>query len=106
MTSVTRSHGNKPMTYKLNVKKALDKKIEATDGVRSCNIEFKGGTSTLVIICNVGAYRILKSSIDEYYDQSKDWIYRPYTKTRKSNLQDVNKQPSIMIVEESVPVKK
>lgn len=59
-TSVTRSHGNKPMTYKLNVKKALDKKIEATDGVRSCNIEFKGGTSTLVIICNVGAYEILK----------------------------------------------
>lgn len=99
--SVTRSHGNKHMSYRLNAKKALDKKIDATDRDHSCDMEFKDGT--LVITCNAGAYEILKSSIYKYYDQSEDRTYRLHTKTSKSSLPDVSKQP--MIVEESLSVK-
>lgn len=48
----------------LNVKKELDKKIEATDGDRSCNIEFKEGTSTLVITCYVGNPLLMNITIN------------------------------------------
>ncbi|CAC5358967.1 unnamed protein product [Mytilus coruscus] len=65
--SVTRSHENNPMTYILNAKKALDKKIESTDRDHSYNIKFK-----------------------------EDRTYRLYTKTSKSNLPEVNKQLMIV----------
>jgi rRNA processing protein Krr1/Pno1 len=48
---------NHKMSYKINTKKTLEKKIEATE--RSlCNIELKSGT--LVITCSAASYEILK----------------------------------------------
>jgi hypothetical protein len=48
------------MSYKINTKKTLEKKIDATE--RSlCNIELKSGT--LVITCSAASYEILKKSI-------------------------------------------
>jgi hypothetical protein len=48
---------NHKMSYKINTKRTLEKKIEATE--RSlCNIELKSGT--LVITCSAASYEILK----------------------------------------------
>jgi hypothetical protein len=49
------------MNYNLNSKKALGKKIEASERELDCDIQLKSGT--LVLTCSAAAYEILKKAI-------------------------------------------
>jgi hypothetical protein len=87
------------MSYKINTKKTLEKKIEATE--RSlCNIELKSGT--LVITCSAASYEILKKSIYEYYDHSSTKTFRLHTKSSKPDNEIV--AGKMLIIEESLSI--
>ena len=91
---------NHKMSYKINTKKTLEKKIEATE--RSlCNIELKSGT--LVITCSAASYEILKKSIYEYYDHSSTKTFRLHTKSSKPDNESV--AGKMLIIEESLSIK-
>ena len=91
---------NYKMSYKINTKKTLEKKIEATE--RSlCNIELKSGT--LVITCSAASYEILKKSIYEYYDHSSTKTFRVHTKSSKPDNESV--AGKMLIIEESLSIK-
>jgi hypothetical protein len=88
------------MSYKINTKKTLEKKIEATE--RSlCNIELKSGT--LVITCSAASYEILKKSIYEYYEHSSTKTFRLHTKLSKPDNE--NMDGKMLIIEESLSIK-
>jgi hypothetical protein len=88
------------MSYKINPKKTLEKKIEATE--RSlCNIELKSGT--LVITCSAASYEILRKSIYEYYDHSSTKTFCLHTKSSKPDNESM--AGKMLIIEESLSIK-
>ena len=56
------------MKYKLNSKKAINKKIEACKRDLNIEIELKKGTLVMTLIS--GAYELFKEAIFQYYDKS------------------------------------
>jgi hypothetical protein len=89
------------MSYKINTKKTLEKKIEATE--RSpCNIELKSGT-LIVITCSAASYEILKKSIYEYYEHSSTKTFRLHTKSSKPDNESI--AGKMLIIEESLSIK-
>jgi len=91
---------NHKMSYKINTKKTLEKKIEATE--RSiCNIELKSGT--LVITCSAASYEILKKSIYEYYKHSSTKTFHLHTKSSKPDNESM--AGKMLIIEESLSIK-
>jgi hypothetical protein len=59
------------MNYNLNSKKALGKKIEASERELDCDIQLKSGT--LVLTCSAAAYEILKKTILIAYGFQMAW---------------------------------
>jgi hypothetical protein len=62
------------MNYNLNSKKALGKKIEASERELDCDIQLKSGT--LVLTCSAAAYEILKKAIYDEWFQSLSYFER------------------------------
>ncbi|CAC5396965.1 unnamed protein product [Mytilus coruscus] len=89
------------MSYNLNARKALDKKMDAAERESEIEITLKAGT--LVVTCNAGAYEALKHTIYKYYSESQELCYKLHTKTSKANIDSSNNQ--IMTVEKSLSIK-
>jgi hypothetical protein len=88
------------MNYDLNSKKALGKKIEASERELDCDIQLKSGT--LVLTCSAAAYEILKKAIYEHYN-SLDKSIVVHTKRSKLDNRDISIEP--VITEESISVR-
>ena len=89
------------MNYNLNSKKALGKKIEASERELDCDIQLKSGT--LVLTCSAAAYEILKKAIYEHYNNSLDKSIVVHTKRSKLDNRDISIEP--VITEESISVR-
>ena len=89
------------MNYNLNSKKALGKKIEASERELDCDIQLKSGT--LVLTCSAAAYEILKKAIYEHYNNSLDKSIVVHTKRSKLDNRDLSIEP--VITEESISVR-
>lgn len=89
------------MNYNLNSKKALGKKIEASERELDCDIQLKSGT--LVLTCSAAAYEILKKAIYEHYNNSLDKSIVVHTKRSKLDNRDISIEP--VITEESIYVR-
>ncbi|CAC5388939.1 unnamed protein product [Mytilus coruscus] len=89
------------MSYNLNARKALDKKMDAAERESEIEITLKAGT--LVVTCNAGAYEALKHALYKYYSESQELCSKLHTKTSKANIDSSNNQ--IMTVEESLSIK-
>ncbi|VDI45252.1 Hypothetical predicted protein [Mytilus galloprovincialis] len=95
----TPSKSEMNMNYRLNERKALFKKVEATK--RHFNVEIQLKRGTLVMTYSPAAYEIYKQAIYEYYDNSTT---KSYTRTDKTSATD-SKALRKAIVEESLSVK-
>jgi len=70
------------MNYKLNEKKALSKKVEATH--RPLNVEIVLKRGTLVMIFTPAAYEIYKYEIFKYYEQHPQKTFTIHKKTSET----------------------
>jgi hypothetical protein len=88
------------MNYNLNSKKALGKKIEASERELDCDIQLKSGT---LVLTPAAAYEILKKAIYEHYNNSLDKSIVVHTKRSKLDNRDISIEP--VITEESISVR-
>lgn len=88
-----------PMSYELNERKAMLKKIEATERDHDINIELKRGT--IVMTFTPATYEIYKQAIYTYYQNHPGKICQKTSKTSRTNNASIEKATT----EESLSIK-
>jgi len=88
-----------PMSYELNERKAMLKKIEATERDHDANIELKRGT--IVMTFTPATYEIYKQAIYTYYQNHPGKICQKISKTSRTNNASIEKATT----EESLSIK-